>query len=233
MSLLFDFVFHAEGEEMERTIEEENLIDTVLFDFGGVLAEEGFRNGLIAIARLNGLDEDEFFRAARDAIHTCGYVIGKATESVYWELLRKTTGIRGDDQSLRNEILSRFTLREWMIDLVKRIKDIRIRVGILSDQTNWLDELNARYNFFQRFDYVFNSYHMGKGKKDTSHFDDVVKILNTPVYMVLFIDDDPRNCERAGQKGLKVIHYRTRNQFLEEIVKYYPVDIEDLFSTLK
>jgi putative hydrolase of the HAD superfamily len=212
---------------------EENRIDTVLFDFGGVLAEEGFRNGLMAIARLNGLDEDEFFRTARDTIHTCGYVIGKATESVYWELLRKTTGIRGDDYSFRNEILSRFTLRDWMIDLVVRIKDFRVRVGILSDQTNWLDELNARFDFFWLFDYIFNSFHMGKGKKYPSHFDDIVRILGAPAHMVLFIDDDPGNCERAGQKGLQVIYYRTRDQFLEEIVKYYPVDVKDLFSTLK
>ncbi|MEN6319272.1 MAG: HAD family hydrolase [Syntrophaceae bacterium] len=218
---------------MENIIEDRHHIDSVLFDFGGVLAEEGFRNGLMAIARLNGLDEGEFFMAARDAIHTCGYVMGKATEIVYWELLRKTTGIRGDNQSLRNEILSRFTLREWMIDLVRRIKDFRIRVGILSDQTNWLDEIDARYDFFRWFDYIFNSYHMGKGKKDPSHFDDVVKILGAPAHMVLFIDDDPGNCERAGQEGLNVIYYQSRNQFLEEIVKYCPVDIEDLFFTPK
>ncbi len=215
---------------MENIIENRRRIDTVLFDFGGVLAEEGFRNGLMAIARLNGLDEDEFFRAARDAIHACGYVVGKATESVYWELLRKTTGIRGDDQSLRNEILSRFTLREWMIDIVKRIKECHVRVGILSDQTNWLDELNARFDFFRWFDYVFNSYHMGKSKKDPSHFDDIVYIMGFKADKVLFIDDDPGHCERAEQKGLKVIHYRNRDQFLEEIVRCCPVAIEDLLK---
>jgi hypothetical protein len=33
-------------------------IRAVLFDFGGVLAEEGFRIGLRAIARLNSLDPE-------------------------------------------------------------------------------------------------------------------------------------------------------------------------------
>jgi len=32
-------------------------IDTVLVDFGGVLADEGFRDGLAAIGRLSGLDD--------------------------------------------------------------------------------------------------------------------------------------------------------------------------------
>jgi len=35
-------------------------IEVVLFNFGGVLAEEGFREGLIAIARLNNVDPSVF-----------------------------------------------------------------------------------------------------------------------------------------------------------------------------
>jgi putative hydrolase of the HAD superfamily len=207
---------------MENTFRETGGIEAVLFDFGGVLSEEGFKNGLQAIARLNGLDEESFVRTANDVIHACGYVIGKVSESAYWELLRETTGIRGDDHYLRNEILSRFIMREWMINTVKRLKAIKLRVGILSDQTNWLDELDARDNFFRQFDYVFNSYHMGKSKKDPSHFKDVVRILKIEMHKVLFIDDDPGNCERAKQAGLKVIHYRDRKLFLEEIAGYFP-----------
>ncbi len=200
-------------------------IKAVLFDFGGVLSEEGFRNGLEAIARLNGIDEGDFVRAANDAVHTSGYVVGKVPESAYWEILKKTAGIRGNDQHLRNEILSRFRIREWMIDVVKRLRKSNVRVGILSDQTNWLDELDARDNFFREFDYVFNSYHMGKSKKDPSHFKDVVRVLRIEIHKVLFIDDDPGNCERAKQAGMKVIHYRERKLFLEELSRYCPAII--------
>ena len=207
---------------MENTFRETGGIEAVLFDFGGVLSEEGFKNGLQAIARLNGLDEETFIKTANDVIHACGYVIGKASESAYWEILRGTTGIRGDDQFLRNEILSRFRLREWMTDTVRRLKELKVCVGILSDQTNWLDELDAHDNFFRQFDHVFNSYHMGKSKKDPTHFENVVHMLETKAHMVLFIDDDPGNCARARQAGLKVIHYRAREQFLHEIAGYFP-----------
>jgi putative hydrolase of the HAD superfamily len=207
---------------MENTFRETGGIEAVLFDFGGVLSEEGFKNGLRAIARLSGLDEETFVRTANDVIHACGYVIGKVSESAYWELLRGTTGIRGDDQYLRNEILSRFRLREWMIDTVIKLKAHKFRVGILSDQTNWLDELDARDNFFREFDYVFNSYHMGKSKKDQTQFEDVARMLKIEIHKILFIDDDPGNCERAKQAGLKVIHYRDREQFLHEIAGYFP-----------
>jgi len=213
---------------MEGTCREDCGIEVVLFDFGGVLAEEGFKNGLQSIARLNNLDEEGFVRTANSAIHACGYVLGRAPESAYWELLRETAGIRGDDLLLRNEILSRFILREWMLDVVKKLRDAHVRLGILSDQTNWLDELNTRYDFFKWFDYVFNSYHMGKSKKDPTHFEDIVHMLGIEAQKILFIDDNLGNCERAAQKGLKVIHYIGRDRFMEEIGKYFPAMVEVL-----
>jgi hypothetical protein len=38
------------------------MIKAVVFDFGGVVAEEGFREGLKAIGRKNGLDPRVFSR---------------------------------------------------------------------------------------------------------------------------------------------------------------------------
>ncbi|HUH65588.1 MAG TPA: HAD family phosphatase [Syntrophales bacterium] len=207
---------------MGNRSKEKNGIEVALFDFGGVLSEEGFKNGLKAIARSNGLDEDGFVKTANDVIHACGYLVGKTSEAAYWKLLREVTSISGDDLTIRNELLSRFSLRKWMIDAVKRLKAAGIRVGILSDQTNWLDELDARDNFFRLFDYVFNSYHMGTSKRDVSHFKEVVRILETDPQNVLFIDDDPGNCERARQAGLMVIHYIDRRQFLAEIARHFP-----------
>ncbi len=62
--------------------------------------------------------------------------------------MRRKTGIQGDYAQLRDEILSRFILRERMIDLVGKLKPHGFIVGILSDQTDMLDKLNARMNFF-------------------------------------------------------------------------------------
>lgn len=56
------------------------MIRAVLFDFGGVLATEGFREGLAAVARSQGLDPDEFFRIAREAVYESGYITGRGDE---------------------------------------------------------------------------------------------------------------------------------------------------------
>jgi putative hydrolase of the HAD superfamily len=197
-------------------------IDAVLFDFGGVIAENGFKQGLTAIAKANGLDEDTFIKTAFDTVDSTGYLFGKSTESTYANTLRQKTGIKGDAAYLRNEIFSRFILRGWMIDLVKKLKANELKVGILSDQTDMLDKLDKKYDFFRFFDYIFNSYHMGKGKRDPSIFDDIVKVLKTEPNHILFIDDNSKNVNIAKQKGWEVIQYFDRDSFQKDIEEILP-----------
>jgi len=54
-----------------------NPITTVLIDFGGVIAEEGFLEGLRAVGRKNGLDPDDFFKTVDELIYKRGILPGK------------------------------------------------------------------------------------------------------------------------------------------------------------
>jgi putative hydrolase of the HAD superfamily len=56
------------------------MVKAVIFDFGGVLAEEGFREGLKVIAENNQLDAEVFFRIAANLICETGYVTGAASD---------------------------------------------------------------------------------------------------------------------------------------------------------
>jgi putative hydrolase of the HAD superfamily len=78
------------------------------------------------------------------------------------------------------------------------------------------------------FDYIFNSYHMGKGKRDPSLFDEIVKELKTEPDRVLFIDDDIRNVDRAKQKGWNGIHYVDRDGFQKDIEEILPLESEKI-----
>jgi FMN phosphatase YigB (HAD superfamily) len=197
-------------------------VDMVIFDFGGVLAEEGFREGLCAVAAGHGLDQSDFFNLARGLIHATGYLTGQVNERLYWQAIRDKTGIRDDDAMLRNEILSRFILRSWMFDIVKKLRAEGIGVAILSDQTNWLDELNERDDFFKYFDVVFNSYHLGKSKVDPSHFSDTISRLDKAPERLLFVDDSEEHCETARKAGMKAIRFVGRDPFLKDLAQFCP-----------
>jgi HAD superfamily hydrolase (TIGR01509 family) len=192
--------------------------EAVFFDFGGVIADEGFREGLFAIAANCKLDPAHFFEVASDVIYDTGYITGKASESSYWELLRLRTGVPASDFEMRLEILRRFRLRPWMLRIVDKLRHHGYFVALLSDQTNWLDELDAAGHFSGRFDAVFNSYHLGKGKKDASVFTDVASLLGIEAESCLFVDDNPGNISRASSVGYQTILYRTPESFLKEIL---------------
>lgn len=198
----------------------DNRITVVLFDYGGVLAEEGFREGLMAIGRANGLEPERFFQIASDAVYDSGYVLGVGDEAAYWQMLKQRTGIATIEEKMRAEILDRFVLRDWVLKAVRRVREKGCRTGILSDQTDWLDWLNDRDGFFKEFDRVFNSYHIGLSKRDRALFRYVVEMMAVPAESILFIDDNPGNVERAASEGFRTIRYIDKDSFLRDMESF-------------
>ncbi len=201
------------------------MIKAVIFDFGGVLASEGFKEGLESIGEQNGLAPEDFFETAEELIYKTGYVTGKVKESIYWNALRNMTGIIGSDKEFKKEIMKRFLLRTKLLKFVEKLKTSGFITAILSDQTNWLEEINQRTPFYHHFDYVFNSFTLHKGKKDPSVFGDVCSVMGFSPEEVIFIDDNSENIERARSKGLNTIHFQDMENFEEEIRKYISIDI--------
>ncbi len=192
-------------------------VKLVLFDFGGVLADEGFRNGLQAIAKLNRLDQRRFFELGHDLIYACGYATGRASEQEYWSALRLLTGIGGDDCDLREIMLGGYVLRGWMMREVRRLRVAGLGVGILSDHTDWLDRLDVRYGFFKNFDYVFNSYYLGLTKSDPQIFDAVAQKVGFDPGQILLIDDSTAHVKRARSRGMRAFQFRSRLEFSNQM----------------
>lgn len=200
--------------------ETQNQIRAVLFDFGGVVADEGFRDALQLFAEEQGLDPTHLVREGMDAVYDSGFVLGTGSEADFWELLRRRTGLVGDDQTLTETVLSGFQLRPWMMDVVQRLHEAGQITAILSDQTHWLDELDTRTPFMHAFDFIYNSYYLGKGKRDPSLFDDIADDLSVAPEQLLFVDDNPANVANARQRGLWAIHCQDRQQFIDELKQY-------------
>ena len=188
-------------------------IKAVLFDFGGVLAEEGFRDGLTALAEEQGLDPARMRTEGMNAVYDSGFVLGCGTAADFWAMLRERTGLEGEDDALTARILSGFVLRPWMIEQVRRLRVLGYMTGILSDQTHWLDELDARDHFYGAFDRIYNSYHLGKGKRDPSLFADVAADLGLSPSEIHFVDDNQGNVDRAREAGMEAVQFVDRSGF--------------------
>jgi len=191
-------------------------ISVVMLDFGGVYAEEGFREGLKAIAAKCGLDPEGFFETVRDLVYSCGYTTGRIDEAGFWDLVRSETPVTMDDAELREEILSRFRVRPEMTGFVESARSRGFVTAMLTDQTNWVEELEAEEPFFHLFDHVFNSYRIHLSKRSTGVFPFVCSKMGVAPGEVLFVDDSAGHIERAGKMGLVTILYRDFDTFREE-----------------
>lgn len=200
-------------------------IKTILFDFCGVIAEEGFFEGLLEIGRINGLNPKIFFSTVDTLIAETGYLTGEADETAFWNAVRDKTGITMSNEVLRDEIMSRFKLRARMLVYVDRLRSSGFIVAMLSDHTNWLDEIDEKVDLFKHFDCIFNSFHTHKSKRDGTVFRDVCAKLNVNPYETLFIDDNSSHIERARSAGLQVIHFTNETKFQTQLREFITIDI--------
>lgn len=193
------------------------MIRCIAFDFGGVIAEEGFQNGMIAIAKEFGLDPSETVKLAFQLVFEARFVEGACTEEQMWSLFRERAGIEASDETLREMVLSRFIVRPWMLEKVRALKQQGYIVAMLTDQAEWLRKIDAKTPFLHLFDPVLNSWDTGKTKKDPTAFTDLAAAAGVKPEEILFVDDNGGNIERAAAMGLKTILFSDRESFEREM----------------
>lgn len=197
-------------------------VRTLFFDFGGVLAEEGFHDGLTAIARLAGRDPADVVPVAYEMAWATGFVVGGCDEAGFWRVFRQATGIEGRDADLTEAVLSRFLPRPCMFAVADAARGRGLQTAILSDQTEWLARLDARHDVFSHFDAVFNSYCHGVSKRDPAFFELALTALTARPETSLFIDDAQRNVALAASLGFQTILYRDEASFFTELAAVCP-----------
>lgn len=199
----------------------------ILFDYGGVLAEEGFHDTLAELSQSAGYPPELLPTLAMDAVYESGYVTGRGTEADFWRLLRHRFSLEQPDNRLSSAILQRFTLRPRMLGLVDRLHQYGYRLAILSDQTDWLDRLEQRDHFFHHFDRVFNSFHLGRGKRDPETFDEVLNHLGVTPRQAIFIDDNPENVRRAQSRELHGVIFSDIDTLLHDLSNLLGIPLDE------
>ncbi len=211
--------------------QESPVIRAVLFDYAGVLAEEGFERAFETAARRNGLDPKNVVQKALNAFYTTGYGDGRAGEPAFWQVVEEETGLSNARQEVREELLANFSPRPWVLDVIRTLRQHGVVTAILSDHTNWLDELEERDRLFPLFDFVFNSYYEGVTKRDPAAFSRATAKMHLPPQETLFVDDREGHVNRARSMGLHGIVFHNRSQFLDELSHYFPFVLQTANET--
>lgn len=189
----------------------------VLFDFGGVYYTEGFREGIFTISRKYGMAHRSFLETAVQVTYATGYVRGEIPEAGFWEELGKATGLGVPLYPEREIILQAFEPIPGMRALVARIGE-DTPVGLLTDQTNWLYELDERDGFLSSFHAVVSSCEEGFTKRDPEIFRIACQRMDVFPAEVIFFDDNMGNVTNAREFGMKAYLFEDAKE-TEKILK--------------
>lgn len=115
-----------------------------------------------------------------------------------------------------NEIYSTQKLNFEMVDFIKSIKD-RYTISLFSNFTADLNKfLIDKFNIYNLFDVVINSYDIKLKKPYPEAFNYVLDKMKLKFDEVVFVDDQEKNIEGSKNIGIKTILYKDMEQFKKE-----------------
>jgi putative hydrolase of the HAD superfamily len=194
-----------------------NKIKVILLDFGGVISPEGFQLGVLKLSKIYGKDYEEMYEiVGRKAMVESGYIRGERAEREFWEEIAKELDTDKNLMECRSLILDNFVPRKEVMDVVIELKD-KFKWGIFSDQTNWIYEVDEKYDFFKYFDYKFISYELGYTKYDDEFYKIPYKEIKIPANNILIVDDKQRVLDKAKEFGYKILRFDSILGFLDFI----------------
>lgn len=204
------------------------MIQTLLFDFGGVLVDLD-RSRCIEAFRALGFDVEPYLGAYRQGGAFARLESGEISVAEFCESLRRESGINRPDAGFIAAWEAYLTeLPAERLDMLLRLKK-KYRLALLSN-TNAVHWRMAEERFFRYkglrvtdfFEAIFLSHELHVQKPDAAIFELAVRGLECKPDEVLFLDDSAVNCAAARRAGLQAEVARADGQWLplaEELLR--------------
>jgi len=200
------------------------MIKAIIFDFGGVcfypgnttqLIKEAFFHSKLSKTRLLFLLLDiKKRKMIANAVHE--FNSGLMSEKIFWEKTKKITNYEFDEREMKKNILSLYKPIKPVINLIKRLKK-KYKIGLLTNNNVWLEEINKKYKLYRLFDEIVNSFDVKATKPSKKIYSIILKKLNVKPNECIFIDDKKENVVAAEKIGMKGIVYKTPENLVKQL----------------
>jgi putative hydrolase of the HAD superfamily len=197
------------------------MIDTIIFDVGGVLHKNNNEYIKQDISKTLKVKTSLVEKAWRELIPN---LLGKGLidEKMFWEKFAKLTGCKEkipQNSLLSREFKKRFSINQRTYHIVKSLKINGYKLGIISDTIPNHASYSSKKGLFEPFDIVTLSYQVGLRKPDSDIFLFALKKLRSKADNTIYIDDNPKYVAAARKLGIRGITYRNSNQLKKQLIK--------------
>jgi FMN phosphatase YigB (HAD superfamily) len=193
-----------------------DLIEAVLFDWGGVLIDDPAPGLMSYCARTLGVSVEDYSRVHNR--HSEPFQKGEIRESIFWQRvcsdlkrpLPRMASLWG--QAFR----SAYAPRDEVFELARRLRKQGFRTAILSN-TEAATNAFVRQFRYRVFDAIVLSCVVGAFKPERHIYEVAAGKLKTPLDRCAFIDDRPAFVAGAVAAGMKGILYKNPAQLVKDL----------------
>ncbi len=195
----------------------DNNIKAVIFDYNGVVTQEGhFEPFMSEYARNLGKDEAYLLKIVREEWD--GARMGQNDGKNVWNKAAVYLGV--PFEQLRKEWVDHFPIRPEMIDLVCALRP-HYKTALMTNMIQcWFEDVSMKYPLQDYFDSIFTSYQVRAAKPDSRIFEYALNELGFDAEECLFIDDQIKNTSVAKRLGFKTILFESEEQLRRELRGY-------------
>ncbi|MFL7813736.1 MAG: HAD family hydrolase [Anaerolineales bacterium] len=197
------------------------MITTVIFDLGGVLVRTEDRLPRQQLAESHGLSFKELEGLVYGSPTARQATIGTISAELHKDAVMESLGLPGDAfKAFGDRFWGGDRLDRVLVDFI-RVLRVDYTTALLSNAWDDLRPMLVEFwKIADAFEEIFISGEMGMSKPDPAIYKEVVKHLRVDPGEIVFVDDFIENVEAARDCGWNAIHFRSREQALEELAEY-------------
>ena len=135
--------------------------------------------------------------------------LGQVSPVQYEEAVAVSSGVSRDEVGkLLRDFYSGDRLDDRLITLIRRLRNMDIPIGLLSNNVLTLRDDLMKLNIFDLFSVCIISAEIGVMKPDPKAYQACLSALNVMPQQALMIDDSPANVEGAFAVGMAAIQFK-------------------------
>jgi epoxide hydrolase-like predicted phosphatase len=194
-------------------------INTIFFDWGGVIADDPGDDFLKQLLLDIGASHDQAQEIFDSYIRQ--FLRGELSEKEYWEMLRSHYGLAVHESISEEFIRWRgLSANDHVFGLVDEAKAKGLRTALLTNVIEPTYNVLQKAGHYDRFDNVIASCKVGFAKPEIEIYTLALEMMDTTAAHSVFIDDKQKNLVPARELGFTTILAENPAQIIRDVQQY-------------
>jgi len=195
-------------------------VKAIFFDLGGVILRTEYQAPRQHLAESFGMDYDEIDKVVFGGGPNGSAAkasIGEITEEEHWLNVMKLLKQPADEyERIREEFFGGDVIDHEILDFLRALKP-NYKIGLISNAWSGLRDYIVREKFDDVFHHMVISAEVGVAKPEPKIYHIALEQLQVQAGEAVFVDDFFENIEACEKLGMKGIHFKSREQAIEEL----------------